>query len=464
MVISPKEETAQHTCSYYLSFISFIFEFNIESKMHHYQAIARSFTKLNPWWIIALGGFSRLVFVFSFLLTTACPNYDPLVGQTAMTTGVDGYVQIARTIVTTGQYAFEPGAPPVPFRPPMQPLLMAVFGAWSPEHWHIIWLTFSVALGTGTLCVLWMCARLTDLPPGLTNLLLLAAALHPYLIFATRVPGIPQALIFMTTLVLFGLLRFSRSNGKQPIQTGMIWGLAALTHGCFLPLLPPMCAILAITLRGNWKVRLGRTALMGATALLIIAPWTLRNQKTFGRWIPVATGGALQYWIADYVYFRKRPDESNAFQRITADFQKNQGRQLNIIHGGILNLTDDEMLVKEAKQQIRSQPSILAARALKGSLLFWTTMDGGLKKAIIVSLMSLPLILLGLGLMVKVIMKRAWTAEYILAVLLMIGYWGLFAMVQAVGPYFVAISPCLLLVIAVGFNLIRNQGTATRAS
>lgn len=94
----------------------------------------------------------------------------------------------------------------------------------------------------------------------------------------------------------------------------------------------------------------------------------------------------------------------------------------------------------------------MAARALKGSLFFWTTMDRGLKKAIMVGLMSLPLILLGLTLLVLNLMRHTWSVEYILAVLLMLGFWGLFALVQAIGPYFVAISPCLLFVIADGLK------------
>lgn len=412
----------------------------------------------SPWRIIGLGYLIRLIFAVVFCLTTNWPNYDPLVGPSAMTTGVDGYIQIARTLLVSAEYALEPGGPPVPFRPPVQPFLMLVFGAWTPQHWHVVWLAFSVALGTATLWVLWKCAQLVKLPPLLTNLLLLAAAVHPYLIFAIRVPGIPSALIFMTTLVLFSILRFSTSHGKHPFQCGAIWGMASLTHGCFLPLLLPMSAFLALAIRGSWKQKLGRSSLMVVTALLVISPWTIRNQITFGRLIPVATGGTLQYWVADYVYFhgefRKRPQDGNVFERIAADFERNHGRKLEILHGGILNLEDDGLLAKEAKQQIRSQPSILAARALKGSLLFWTTMDRGLKKAVIVGLMSLPLILLGLTLLIMTVVRRSWSIEYILAMLLMLGFWGLFALVQAIGPYFVAISPCLLFVITVGLNQI----------
>lgn len=424
--------------------------------MNQMRKLTAQFARANPSWLIGLGGLIRLIFASVFCLTTNWPNYDPLDGPTGMTTGVDGYVQIARTLLVSGEYALEPGGPPVPFRPPVQPFLMLVFGAWTPNYWHVVWLVFSVAIGTATLWVLWRCAQLVNLPPLLTNLLLLAAAVHPYLIFASRVPGIPSALIFMTTLVLFSVLRFSTSNGKHPFQCGAIWGIASLTHGCFLPLLLPMSAFLALALRGSSKQKLGKSSLVVLTALLVISPWTVRNQITFGRLIPVASGGALQYWIADYFYFhgefRNRPQDGNVFERIAADFERNHGRKLEILHGGVLDLQDDALLAKEAKQQIRSQPSIMAARALKGSLFFWTTMDRGLKKAIMVGLMSLPLILLGLTLLVLNLMRHTWSVEYILAVLLMLGFWGLFALVQAIGPYFVAISPCLLFVIADGLK------------
>lgn len=416
---------------------------------------------LDVWWIIAVAAIIRVVFLILFCATTDWGNYAPLSGATAQTTGVDGYIQIARTLWLSGEYALEPGGMPVPFRPPVQPFLMLIFGSWSPSHWHVIWLVCSVALGVATIWVLWKCTQLVRLPALSARLLLLAAAFHPYLVFALRVPGIPSVLIFMTTLVLFAILSFAKSNGRNPFPCGVIWGVASLAHGCFLPLLMPMSALLLLAIRGTWKQKLGRTCLMAATALVVVSPWTLRNQLAFGRLIPVSTGGALQYWIADQIYFhrdyRKPPPPGGFFQEISDKFERNHGRKPAMIHGGILDLNDDDLLVKEAKEQIRSQPSILLDRAFKGSLLFWTTMDKGLKKAVIVALMNLPLILLGLTLFMVVVARRSWTTEYLLAVFFMLGFWALFALVQAIGPYFVAISPCLLFVIALGFQLAGRQ-------
>jgi hypothetical protein len=426
--------------------------------MKRLDLLIHHFTNTNPWWFIGLGAAVRLVFVIAFCLTTRWINYAPLIGPSSMETGVDGYIQIARTLLTSGEYALEPGSAPVPFRPPVQPVLMAAFGAWSPVYWYIVWLAFAVTLGTATLWLLWKCARLVDLPPAMTRLLILAVAVHPYLVFATRVPGIPPAMIFMTTLLLFGVLSFARSKGKHPVITGVLWGAAALTHGCFLPLFFPTLVFLTMTLRGPWRERLKKSSLMAMATILMIAPWTLRNRITFNQWIPVATGGGLQYWIADYTYFGNR-DEGGVFKHIASEFENRHGRKLQIVHGGILNLADDAELVHEAKAQIFAQPSILARRALIGSLLFWTTMDGGLRKAMIISIMSLPLILLGLGLGVAVIAKKAWSVDFGLAALLLLEFWGLFALVQAVGPYFLAITPCLMFLIALSLDLLNRQRT-----
>lgn len=420
---------------------------------------------INPWIIISSAAVVRTIFLVFFCLTTKTGlGYLPLQGTTLQHAGIDGYIQIARTLITSGEYAFEPGGLPVPFRPPMQPLLMLIFGAWAPVHWYVIWLGCSVTLGTATVWLLWRTARITKLSPLLTRILLLACAFHPYLIFATRVPGIPSALIFMTTLVVYATVAFITSNGKNTVVTGIAWGLAALTHGCFLPLLIPTCIFMTRCMNGSWLHNLRRSVIVAITALIVISPWTIRNWIAFDRFIPVATGGALQYWIADYVYFHSDLGNNNpvseSFKRIPSDFNAEHGRELSQVHGGILKLKDDIELSSKAKKQLISDPSLLLSRMLKGSLLFWVTMDKGIKKTIIVSLLNLPFIILAMVTLPMVILRRFFTKEYLFFAFFTLIFWSLFAMVQAVGPYFVAITPCLLFMICYGFDLLSHKRTS----
>jgi 4-amino-4-deoxy-L-arabinose transferase-like glycosyltransferase len=286
-------------------------------------------------------------------------------------------------------------------------------------------------------------------------------ALHPYLIFATRVPGIPAALIFMTTLVLYATIKCITSNGKNTFSAGVSWGIAILTHGCFLPLFLPVVFFIFTFTQDSWLMRIRRSFILCIVTVLVVSPWSFRNWLTFDRLIPVATGGALQYWIADYVYFHSDISDkdpiSESFKQISVDFEKDNHRKLRQSHGGILSLEDDDLLSKKAKQQISSDPTILFARFFKGFTMFWVTMDRGIVKTIIVSLINVPFLLLAIILSLVMARRRCFTKEYAFVAVFILSFWCLFAIVQAVGPYFVAITPCLFFLICYGMNQISKQ-------
>ena len=321
---------------------------------------------INPWLIIGVALIARTLFLVVFCITTKWVNYSPLQEPTLIHTGVDGYVQIAHTLLTSGEYALEPNCSPVSFRPPIQPLLMLIFGAWTAKYWYVVWLVCSTMLGVATVWLMWQIAKMTKMSPLITRVLLLICALHPYLIFAARVPGIPSALIFMTTLVLYSTIKCINNNGKYSFLAGIAWGFAILTHGCFLPLFLPACLYAIISLKGAWSFKVRKLSNLFFATMLVVSPWTLRNWITFNRFIPVATGGALQYWIADYVYFHSdvsnKDPISESFKQISLDFEKENHRKLNQSHGGVISLEDDDLLSQKAKKQVFSEPTILLSR------------------------------------------------------------------------------------------------------
>jgi hypothetical protein len=418
--------------------------------------LLRGFRDCNPWWIVGIALLVRVIFVVAFALQSNWPNYSPLEGPNAPQAGVDGYVQIARTLLVSGEYAFTPGGEPVSFRPPLVPFLMAVFGAWSVESWYWVWLGYSVMAGTLVVWVLWRCAALTQMGPLATRMLLLATALHPYLIFSTRVPALPVTLTLLSTLVLHSIIRFIRSDGRRWPPLAFWWGLANLTHGSYLPLLVPFFVLLGFAIRGSWVVRTTRLGMTALGALLIVMPWTLRNHGTFDRWIPVATGSGLQYWLGDSIYFRGEKNIMSAFNRVARDFEQEQGRPLTFIHGGVLSLKDDQVLSAKAKQQMLSEPLTLIKRIAIGLPLFWVTMDAGWKKAVTVGLLNLPPLLLYLVVFIAALRKRVCDRIWITCQFYFLGFWSLFALVQAVGPYFVSILPCFLFLLIRGIGLLAS--------
>jgi 4-amino-4-deoxy-L-arabinose transferase-like glycosyltransferase len=75
-------------------------------------------------------------------------------------------------------------------------------------------------------------------------------------------------------------------------------GLAALTrpaHLFFLPL-----GALLIVWRGRRGVALVQAAVFCVAASAVIAPWTLRNASTYGRFVLIASEGGVTFWTGNH--------------------------------------------------------------------------------------------------------------------------------------------------------------------
>ena len=179
----------------------------------------------------------RILFLVWFLSTTSELNYGPLAGETYLQAGVDGYLQIASTLLKTGEYAFEPGGGAVPFRPPVQPVLMLIFGAWSPDHWYVAWFFGALLIWLATMLVAREIMKILSVDLLWQKMAYLTLALFPYSIFTIKTPGLVVTLTLIMTLFVWSWLRFiSFPTGLNAVMAGLISGLACLTHGIFLPL------------------------------------------------------------------------------------------------------------------------------------------------------------------------------------------------------------------------------------
>ena len=327
---------------------------------------------------------------------------------------------------------------------------MSVFGAWSTHHWFWVWLLYSACAGTLTLWVVNRCAHEMSLGAISTRIVLLAVALHPYLIFSTRVPALPVTLTLICTIVAWTTIRFIKRKGRHGLGLGLAWGIGALTHGSFLPLMAPYFVSLLLLSTGPWQRRVKDLLVASFACLLLVAPWTLRNQITFGSFIPVATGSGLQYWLGDAIYFQGDRKIGSAFERVKVDFREKTGRDLILDHGGVLDLADDKELSQSAKSQLSGDPVIAVKRLLIGLPLFWTTMDGGWRKTMIVATLNLPVVLLFVVTFITLLVRSRGNRPWFACCFFLLGYWALFALVQAVGPYFVSVIPCLFLLLVSG--------------
>ncbi|WP_295528955.1 glycosyltransferase family 39 protein [Novosphingobium sp. Chol11] len=127
---------------------------------------------------------------------------------------------------------------------------------------------------------------------GRTALLLLA-------VYPNSILYVPLALteVFYTTLLLAGCwLLIARKGVLRLVLAGAVFGFAMLVKTQTLIVVPLIFAI-GLWREGNVLRRvpgiIGRAAILFACAALVVAPWTLRNHRELGAWIPVSTNGGI---------------------------------------------------------------------------------------------------------------------------------------------------------------------------
>ena len=197
------------------------------------------------------------------------------------------------------QYEFAGVTEPTAEHPPLYPLLLAAFSKLGLTTWTAHRLV-SCALGAAMVTAVGFLGRRVG---GERAGLLAAAiaALYPLLIIQQGMVGSEALYALMVALTLLAAFRLlDRPSAGRAAALGGIIGLSALTRTealLFLPLLTLPVVLLARERR--WR-NLGIACL---TALLAIAPWTIRSSAEFDQ--PVFTtnvGGLLAGANCDRTY------------------------------------------------------------------------------------------------------------------------------------------------------------------
>ena len=421
------------------------------SGMRRFFAAMTAFVdRLRPGRIIAAAVLARLLFGLAWMLFVNVPPENvPVAGDTWAHAGADGYLQIARTLLLSGEYAFEPGGPPVHNRPPLPVALLLVFGAWLPAQWYLVWMAGSSLLSPAMLAALRALARALGFSPRAERLTLLLAGFHPYMIFISKTTTFINAaalLLVVVVLLVFRLRRSGRLLPQYAVLAGLAMGAGALTHGTFL-LLPLLAVPYLLSLREHrMSRRVLATALVAGAALLVVAPWTLRNQQTFDRMIPVVTGNGYHYWKGEAVYF-------GGDYPMAALYEEATGRPFEERYYGAVDPAADAVLWDLAKEDMIARPGRIPQRLAVGTFSFLAPWDSSRAKAIVSGVLNIPLALALLALFIRAWRRRALTREQFALMLLLLYVVEAFAFFVAWGSYFTMLLPlALLLLVSLGRN------------
>ena len=200
------------------------------------------------------------------------------------------------------QGTFEPTA----LHPPLWPLLLSVSSALGGTSELAHKLVGTLA-GTGTVAVIGVLGRrIGGTAVGLTA----AGIACVYPVFVGADGSLMSESLYgllIATVLLLALRLMDRPGPWLAAGLGIAIGLAALTRTeglAFLVLLALPAAWLA---GGPLRFRAGLAAVAIAGALVVVAPWTVRNHEAFGSFVPISTneGERAERWRRDGLDFMR---------------------------------------------------------------------------------------------------------------------------------------------------------------
>ena len=235
-------------------------------------------------WRLWLGGVALVAVATRAAALLASAGYRPLVDDLS-------YLRVARWLLLSGHYPLDrvPGVGAVPsaYRPPGWPALLA--GTWSLTGVDVgAGRLVLLALGVAACLLGALIARRVggDRAGVIAGLLL---AVDPLLIAASS--SLESEALF-TALLLGAVLAAlrSRDEGRRrwAVAAGALIGAAALTRTNGLALIP-VVAWLAVPSPAAARRAWPAAALAVVTAVLVVAPWTVRNAVELHRFVPVST-------------------------------------------------------------------------------------------------------------------------------------------------------------------------------
>ena len=266
------------------------------------------------------------------------------------------YLALAANLAEGRGFGYPPAAPGAPEperfgRAPIYPLFLAmVTFAGSVEALAAIRLAQSIV---GALCV-WLVALVAMRVAGPTAGAIAAwiAALYPPLVWTPAYvfsETLYMALALSHVLVVERVLSQRSRGGTSPagwlVWCGVVGGLAALTRPAHLFFL----LLLGLWLLGRRRLR--DAVLVAIGAVVVIAPWTYRNIREYGRPVLIASEGGITFWTGNHPL---SPGEGDMAANPAI---KRDNQRLRAAHGGLTPEQLEPVYYREAMDAIARDPA-----------------------------------------------------------------------------------------------------------
>lgn len=272
----------------------------------------------------------RLVFCYFVFPVVGIPNIESV--------DIDKYGTLAMNMVHGYGYVLEPGSAPELLRPPLYPFFLVPIYFIFGENLYIVQLVHSL-LGALTCFIIYLIA---DKIFGRKTAILSAAifAFYPLFIWYTARIWLETLLTFLMSISVLCLVNFFKSPSKiRALALGVALGIASLCKAFFL-LFPVFLLLVLILFWHRKKDAILNVCLIILSIFLVIAPWTYRNYRVSGHFIPVQLFGV--YMIAgeiniernigfkDYRMLSLREAEK-AYNAIILSEESKTGKSLDLV-------------------------------------------------------------------------------------------------------------------------------------
>jgi hypothetical protein len=250
----------------------------------------------------------------------------------------------------------------------------------------------------------------------------LVVAVYPALLeYQGMLMGEPLAATLLSGGVL-AMLWAWEGDWARWLLPGALFGALALVRPEYLGIAALVAlVVLAREIREDWRGSLLRAAVFLGAALVVIAPWTIRNASALDRFVPISTGGGQVLYAGTYLPSDGDPERVGAEvvaenPRLFApqDAQRLRLEQIlaRLAHARYPELETDQALSKMGKEQlwddITEEPGEYAGFVARKIWRIWGHGPRSVMHESVWSAMHLLLVALALAGLAVLAWRRRW--------------------------------------------------------
>ncbi len=205
-------------------------------------------------------------------------------------------------------------------------------------------------------------------------------AFYPSLVYLAGVFYMENLYSFCLAVVVYSLTRLgSETTLQRAMLAGLAIGMTALSRSVALLLIPTAAIVPLLAGCATWRRRIALCLVLWLGAVVVIAPWTVRNWIVFGHVVPVSMGTGLTLWRgncefscggASDRYLSPQDDTWGTIPKTEANERRLKALLARL--DGLDEADADRLLAQEARNYIAAHPLRCAGLYVKKLLTLYS--------------------------------------------------------------------------------------------